>query len=253
MEIFIHDTPQAATRAAARTIAGLLGRKPEAVLGLATGDTMLALYDELVGLHRDEGLDFSRVTTFNLDEYVGLPPEHPDSYHSFMRERLFDRVNIRPQAVHIPDGQAADLSQVCVDYEEAIQEAGGIDLQLLGIGRNGHIGFNEPSSSLASRTRVTPLARQTLKDNRCHFHEEPMPSSAITMGIGTILQARQCLLLAFGSAKAKAVARAAEGPVTTMVPASALQFHPDCRFLLDPAAASKLKNQAYYASQQSDS
>ncbi|HSR66765.1 MAG TPA: glucosamine-6-phosphate deaminase [Acidobacteriota bacterium] len=253
MEVLIHDSAEEATVVAAAAIARLLADKPDAVLGLATGNTMLALYRQLVRLHRQEGLDFSRVTTFNLDEYVGLDPQHPDSYHRFMREHLFDLVNIDLRATHIPDGQAQDMSQACADYERAIERAGGIDLQLLGIGRNGHIGFNEPSSSLASRTRVTPLAAQTLKDNRCHFHQEPMPSSAITMGIGTIMQARRCLLLAFGEAKAEAVAQAAEGPVTAMVPASALQFHPACQFLLDHPAASKLHNQAFYASQRAES
>ena len=198
-------------------------------------------------MHERDGLDFSGVTTFNLDEYVGLAPEHPQSYAHYMREHFFCRVNIQPERIHVPNGLAPDLPAHCEAYEAAIREAGGIDLQLLGLGSDGHIGFNEPSSSLGSRTRLKTLTEQTIRDN-ARFFASPgeVPHHVITMGVGTILDARRCMVLAFGEGKAKAVADMVEGPVTADVPASALQFHPSCALLVDEAAAGRLKRAEYY-------
>jgi glucosamine-6-phosphate deaminase len=243
MEIIIQSTPQAATEIAARLMAKLIGKKPGAVIGLATGSTPELLYRSLINLH----LDWSRVTTFNLDEYIGITREHPQSYHSFMQQQLFRHVNIRPESVHIPDGMAADIPAACQSYESQISAAGGIDLQLLGIGTDGHIGFNELTSSLASRTRIKTLTPQTRRDNARFFgNEDQVPQHVITMGIGTILEARHCLLLAFGAKKARAIAGAVEGPVTAMNPASALQLHPHVTLCLDEAAATELRMTEYY-------
>jgi len=243
MEIIIQSTPQAATEIAARLMAKLIGKKPGAVIGLATGSTPELLYRSLINLH----LDWSRVTTFNLDEYIGITREHPQSYHSFMQQQLFRHVNIRPESVHIPDGMAADIPAACQSYESQISAAGGIDLQLLGIGTDGHIGFNELTSSLASRTRIKTLTPQTRRDNARFFgNEDQVPQHVITMGIGTILEARHCLLLAFGAKKARAIAGAVEGPVTAMNPASALQLHPHVTLCLDEAAAAELRMTEYY-------
>lgn len=243
MEIIIQNTPEAATSVAAKIIARLLREKPDAVLGLATGSTPLLLYRELIAMK----LDWRKVTTFNLDEYIGLPQEHPQSYHSFMWENLFRHVNIAKKNVHIPDGNAKDIPKYCAKYEKQICAAGGIDLQVLGIGADGHIGFNEPTSSLASRTRIKTLTRQTVKDNARFFGSEAqVPHHVITMGIGTIMEARQNLLLAFGEKKAKAIAEAAEGPIAAVNPASILQMHPVAKLCLDKGSASRLKRADYY-------
>ena len=232
---------------AARMIAGVVRAKPGAVLGLATGGTPVGVYRELIRMHLEEGLDFSGVTTFNLDEYVGLGPAHPASYCNFMRSHFFGHVNILADRVHIPDGMAADVPGSCEAYEAAIREAGGIDLQLLGIGTDGHIAFNEPSSSLTSRTRIKTLTERTRRDNSVFFESgEEVPHHVITMGIGTIMEAREVLLLGFGEAKAAAIAEAVEGPVTQMVPASALQFHQKVRFLLDEKSSLRLRHRDYY-------
>jgi glucosamine-6-phosphate deaminase len=227
MEIIIQPTPAEASVIAARIIAQLVRRKPDCVLGLATGSTPVATYKELIRMHREEGLDFSHVTTFNLDEYVGLPPEHAQSYHEFMRENLFRHINVNPQRIHIPNGMAADVPRQCAEYEESIRAAGGIDLQILGIGSDGHIGFNEPTSSLASRTRIKTLTERTRQDNARFFDNDlsQVPMHCITMGVGTIMECRQVLLLAFGANKANAVAEAVEGPISAMNPASILQMH----------------------------
>ncbi len=247
MEIIIQPTPEEASRVAARMVARLIRNKPRAVLGLATGSTPLGLYRELARLHRDEGLDFSQVTTFNLDEYIGLAPEHPQSYHRFMHENLFSQLNIPNAQIHIPDGLTKDVPGFCAAYEQRIREAGGIDLQVLGIGSDGHVGFNEPTSSLASRTRIKTLTEQTLADNARFFERpEDQPHHVITMGIGTIMEARQVVMLAFGAGKAQAVAETVEGPVSSMMPASALQFHPQAHVLLDEAAAARLAKAGYY-------
>ncbi len=236
------------TLRAAGIVAGRIRRTPDLVLGLSTGDTPSGLYAELIRQHRQEALDFSRVATFNLDEYLGLSPFHPASFNAYMRRNLFDHVNVDPARIHIPDGAATqDLHAYCESYEKAIRDAGGIELQVLGIGKTGHIGFNEPTSSLASRTRVKTLTKQTREDNRRFFAPgETVPTCAITMGIGTILEARKIVLLATGERKARAIARAVEGPITASVTASALQLHPDVTVIVDEQAASELKNLEYY-------
>ncbi len=233
---------------AAQLIASAVRRKPALTLGLATGSTMVGVYKHLVALHQQGSLDFSRVVTFNLDEYLGLPSSHPQSFHHFMQENLFAHVNVAPRNIHMPDGTIhGNYDRYCASYEEAIRKAGGIDLQLLGIGRNGHIGFNEPTSSIGSRTRLKVLSKETLDDNSKFFAPgEESPRCAITMGIGTILDARKVLLLATGASKSAAVAKSIEGPITSAVSASALQLHPDVTFLIDDAAASQLAQRDYY-------
>ncbi|HVH69531.1 MAG TPA: glucosamine-6-phosphate deaminase [Candidatus Dormibacteraeota bacterium] len=233
---------------AAQLIAGAIKKKPSLTLGLATGTTMIGLYQHLVSLHKSGSLDFSRVVTFNLDEYLGLPASHSQSFHYFMHEHFFRHVNLPPRNIHIPDGSIhGDYDAYCASYEQSIRAGGGIDLQLLGIGRNGHIGFNEPTSSLASRTRLKVLSRETLDDNAKFFGPgEESPRCAITMGIGTILEARKILLLATGASKATAVAKSIEGPITCAVSASALQLHPAVTFLLDEPASAQLTQRDYY-------
>ncbi len=247
MEIIIEPTADEASIVAARIVAQLVRRKPDAVLGLATGSTPLRMYAELLRMHREEALDFSGVTTFNLDEYVGLPADHPQSYGAFMWEHLFQHLNVPRERAHIPNGLARDVPAECAAYEAAIRAAGGIDLQILGIGTDGHIGFNEPSSSLASRTRIKTLTARTRSDNARFFGSpEAVPLHVITMGVGTIMDARQVLLLAFGEGKARAVADAVEGPITATNPASILQMHPVAKCLIDEAAARELKRVEYY-------
>jgi glucosamine-6-phosphate deaminase len=248
MEIIIQPTAEAASVIAARIIARLVREKPDCVLGLATGSTPLATYRELIRLHRDEKLDFSKVTTFNLDEYVGLPPEHPQSYHAFMQEHLFRHINIQPGNTHIPNGMAADIPRECARYEDAIRMTGGIDLQLLGIGTDGHIGFNEPTSSLASRTRIKTLTARTRQDNARFFNGDisQVPMHCITMGVGTIMESRTVVLLAFGANKADAIADACEGPITAMNPASILQMHQIAKVVIDETASTRLRKRDYY-------
>ncbi|NIP81779.1 MAG: glucosamine-6-phosphate deaminase [Gemmatimonadetes bacterium] len=243
MLVLVRDDYDAVSREAARRVAELVRRQPDCVLGLATGGTPRGLYEELIRLHRDEGLDFSKVTTFNLDEYVGLPPDHEQSYHAFMWRHLFDHINVDPRFVHIPHGMADDVPAFCDWYEERIAEAGGIDLQILGIGANGHIAFNEPSSSLGSRTRIKTLTPQTREDNARFFGSlDDVPRYAITMGVGTIMEARQLLLLASGSGKADAIAdTTVEGPISARVPASIVQLHRDAVVLVDRDAAARLE------------
>jgi len=247
MEVIVKDTYEEVSRASARVVAKVLNAKPNAVLGLATGSTPLGLYQELIRMHKDEGLDFSQVTTFNLDEYVGLPKSHPQSYHYFMRENLFKHINIPKQNTYVPSGTTDNYEAFCSWYEQRIRDCGGIDLQVLGIGSDGHIAFNEPSSSLGSRTRIKTLAKQTIDDNARFFDSaEEVPIYAITMGVGTIVEAEEIILLANGENKAEAVANAIEGPVTTMNTASALQLHRKAMCILDRPAASKLKMLDYY-------
>lgn len=247
MEVVVHRTYEEMSRAAAAIVADVLNAKPNAVLGMATGSTPLGLYQELVRLHREEGLDFTQVTTFNLDEYVGLRPKHPQSYHHFMHENFFRHVNIAPSSIYIPSGTTSNYRSFCEWYERRIEECGGIDVQLLGIGSDGHIAFNEPGSSLSSRTRLKTLARSTIEDNSRFFeHADDVPIYAITMGVGTILEARTLLLLGSGANKAAAVAAMVEGPVTSMTTASALQLHPSANVLLDESAAAQLKMRDYY-------
>lgn len=247
MEIIIKESYEDMSRAAAQVVAQTLNAKPNAVLGLATGSTPLALYKELIRMHKEEGLDFQRVTTFNLDEYVGLPKEHDQSYHYFMYENLFKHINVPMQNTHVPSGTTHNYQAFCEWYERRIVECGGIDLQILGIGTDGHIAFNEPGSSLGSRTRIKTLAKQTIDDNSRFFDKpEDVPIYAITMGVGTILEARQIVLVANGDKKAEAVANAIEGPVTSMCTASALQLHQDSLIFIDRPAAKNLKMIEYY-------
>ncbi len=247
MRVVILDTPQAVSTRAADIFCQTIHANPECVLGLATGGTPLGTYRELIERHQAKKVNFSRLTTFNLDEYVGLPPAHPQSYWSFMLQNLFDPGDFDCRSCHIPDGMATDLSAACRDYEEQIVRAGGIELQLLGIGTDGHIAFNEPGSSLASRTRVKALTEQTRRDNSRFFKSlAEVPKLSLTMGVGTILDARQVVLMATGIKKAPVVRALVEGPVTAHVPASALQLHPQVTVLLDREAASQLSRVDYY-------
>ena len=247
MKVLIMPDAAAATLRTADLVCEALGARPDLVLGLATGGTMVPVYAELVRRHRAGALSLSDVTSFNLDEYVGLAPDHPGSYHRFMAEALFELTDIRPDRTHLPRGDAADPAQEADLYEARIRAAGGIDLQLLGIGSNGHIGFNEPTSSLASRTRIKTLTETTRSANRRFFDSDAaVPRFAITMGIATILEARACILLATGAAKAQAIAAMIEGPLSAACPASALQMHPRATIILDAAAARDLRLTDYY-------
>ncbi len=246
MRVIITESADHVAHIAADFVCETLTPGQDRVLGLATGSTPVRLYGELVQRHHAGAVSFARASSFNLDEYVGLAPEHPQSYRAFMNRELFDHVDIDPSRAHVPDG-LADPADEARRYEQAISDAGGIDLQVLGIGRNGHIGFNEPTSSLASRTRLKTLAPSTIEANSRFFAPgETPPRLAITMGIGTILEARRVLLLATGRAKAPAVRNAVEGPLSAMVPASALQWHNDAVILVDRDAASLLQQIEYY-------
>ena len=247
MEVVITQDYNEMSKLAAQMVAELLNTKPNAVLGMATGSTPLGLYQELVRMHNQAQLDFSRVVTFNLDEYVGLPANHPQSYAYFMQENFFRHVNVQPQNINIPSGTTSNYTAFCQWYERRIAECGGIDVQILGIGTDGHIGFNEPTSSLSSRTRLKTLSEQTINDNARFFERrEDVPVYAITMGVGTILEARKLILIASGKSKAKAIAQAVEGPVTSMITASALQMHRDAVVVVDDEAASGLTMRDYY-------
>jgi glucosamine-6-phosphate deaminase len=248
MLVIITPEYQELSNRAAQIVARELSGKPNLVLGLATGNTPLGLYKELIRMHKEEGLDFAKVTTFNLDEYLGLSADHSQSFHYYTYKNFLNHVNINPQNVHIPDGSIRDqFEEYCRRYEECIREAGGIDLQILGIGKTGHIGFNEPTSSLASRTRIKTLAEITLEENQKTFGpHESVPPCAITMGIGTILEAKRILLLASGENKSEAVAKSIEGPITSTITASALQMHPEVTVVLDELAASRLAYRSYY-------
>src|SRR4029079_11571824 len=247
MEVVVMPSYEAMSLAAAKLVADVLNAKPNAVLGMATGSTPLGVYKELVRMHREEGLDFAQVTTFNLDEYVGLQRQHPQSYHHFMHENFFRHVNVAPGNIYIPSGTTSNYRSFCEWYEQRIKDSGGVDVQILGIGSDGHIAFNEPGSSLSSRTRLKTLAKSTIDDNARFFKSrDEVPIYAITMGVGTIMEARKILLLANGKKKADAVAQAVEGPVTSMITASALQMHPDATVYIDHEAAGKLKMREYY-------
>jgi glucosamine-6-phosphate deaminase len=247
MEVVILNGSKQIGKLAADAIEELLRRKPTAVLGLATGSSPLPTYDELAARHERNGLDFSRASGFVLDEYVGLPAGHPESYREVIRREFTDRVNIASENVHAPDGTATDIPAACSAYEESIAAAGGIDLQLLGVGTDGHIGFNEPGSSFASRTRIKSLIEQTRRDNARFFSNlAEVPHHVLTQGLGTIMEARHVILVATGAQKAQAVREFVEGPVSAICPASVLQFHPHATVLLDEAAASALKLADFY-------
>lgn len=241
MKVIIVKTTEEMGKRTAQMIAEEMKKHSTPVLGLATGSTPMPVYKELIRMYKEEGLDFSTTITFNLDEYVGLAPDHDQSYRYFMNRSLFDHININKKNTHVPDGLAKDIEKFCRDYEEMIADVGGIDLQLLGIGANGHIGFSEPGSSLASLTQTAILTQRTIEDNARFFkRKEDVPTKAITMGIGTILNAKKVVLVANGANKADAIAKSAEGPITSMVPASALQLHRFATFVITEDAASKL-------------
>lgn len=247
MEVIIRADAEEAVSLAAGVMSQLVRDQPEVVLGLATGRTMEGVYQRLADAHLFGGLDFSQVTTFNLDEYLGLSPDDPFSYRQYMERHLFSKVNLHPDRTHLPLGDAPDIGAECRRYEDLIRACGGIDLQLLGIGRTGHIGFNEPLSAMFSRTRAKALSPDTILQNMALFDPPSrMPHRAITMGVGTILDARRCLLLATGEEKAEIIARAVEGPVTSMISATALQLHARCAVIIDEAAAARLEHQDYY-------
>jgi glucosamine-6-phosphate deaminase len=246
-EVIIVPSEQEAGRLIGDAIADLITVRPDAVLGLATGSTPLAVYRHLADRVRRDGVDVSRVRGFALDEYVGLPAGHPESYRRVIEREVVEPVGFDPARIQVPHGALEGIETAGEQYEAAIREAGGIDLQILGIGRTGHIGFNEPGSSLASSTRVKTLTEETRADNARFFDSaDEVPMHCITQGIGTILRARHLVLLAFGAAKAHSVAAAVEGPVSANQPGSAIQLHPHTTVVVDAEAASELANLDYY-------
>lgn len=247
MEVIILPSTKEIGSLAADAIEALVRNKSNAVIGLATGSSPLPIYDELARRHDEDGLSFTGVSGFALDEYVGLPVGHYESYREVIRREFTNRVDVAPENVHGPDGASEDIAAACQQYEDAIVAAGGIDLQILGVGTNGHIGFNEPGSSLASRTRIKTLAEQTRQDNARFFDTiDQVPHHVVTQGLGTIMDARHLVLVATGAGKADAVRDFVEGPVSAACPASILQFHPRATVIIDEAAASKLAGAATY-------
>lgn len=242
MQIHIVEDYEALSKKAADIVARVVRSKTTAVLGLATGSTPIGLYQELIKLYQRGELDFSGVTTFNLDEYVGLTPSHPQSYHMFMQTNFFSQVNVSPEKKHIPRGDLLDAEDVCKDYEQAIKVAGGIDIQILGIGSNGHIGFNEPGTDPSQGTKIIRLAESTRQANARFFEDiDAVPKQAVTMGIRTIMQnSKQILLLATGEKKAEAIHRLTYGKISSDMPASYLQLHPGVTVIVDQAAAARM-------------
>lgn len=240
---------QQGVRLVGDTIAELLKKKPTAVIGLATGSTPLAVYDDLASRYENGEISFAQARGFALDEYVGLPADHPESYKAVLQREIVGRVDFAEGAVRTPDGWAEDLESACQDYEQAIDDAGGVDLQILGVGTDGHIGFNEPTSSLSSVTRIKSLTAVTREDNARFFDGDvsAVPHHVVTQGVGTIRRAKHLVLLAWGEQKAQAIADTVEGPLTSMVPSSALQLHPRATVIIDEGAASKLKLASYYS------
>jgi glucosamine-6-phosphate deaminase len=247
MEIIIKPDYEEMSREAAGIIQRGWEKKKSLVLGLPTGRTPLGLYEKLVELYHNGEMDFSDVTTFNVDEYLGLDETHPQSFAFYMENHLFRHVNIKKENINHLSGKPDDIREHCHAYEMKIRRSGGIDIQVLGIGTNGHVAFNEPSSSLSSRTRLEALAQESIKANAYFFRDETeVPRFCLTMGVGTFLDSKMILLLASGKDKAKAVAGAIEGPITASNPASALQLHPQAKFVIDEEAASKLIRKDYY-------
>lgn len=239
MNVLIYDSEEQIGIAAGNYMCGQVLQKPDSVLGLATGSTPLKPYGQMIDLYKKGVVDFSKVTTFNLDEYVNLDVNDKNSYHSFMHENLFDHINIPADHINFLDGNAEDPEKECRDYEEKIKKAGGIDIQLLGIGSNGHIAFNEPADCFQRWSHVVTLKESTVKDNSRFFKSiDEVPTQALTMGIGSIMQAKKILIIAIGENKAKAIKQLIDGNVTPMCPASVLQFHTDVTLMLDKAAAS---------------
>lgn len=248
MEVVICKDPAEIGRIGADAIEALYARKPDAVLGLATGSSPLAIYDDLVARYEAGRISFRAGRGFTLDEYVGLPADHPENYRNFINRVFVSRVDFAPGAVQGPDGLATDIPAACAAYEQAIRAAGGVDLQILGIGTDGHIAFNEPGSSLASRTRIKTLTRQTRMDNARFFDGDldAVPTHCLTQGLGTIMESRHVVLVATGRSKAEAVHQLTEGAVSAMWPATVLQHHPHATVLLDDAAARRLQLADYY-------
>ncbi len=246
-EVVIVSDAERAGELAAESILRLIAEKPDAVLGLATGSTPLPVYRALASRIVADRVDVSSVRGFALDEYVGLPPGHPESYRAVITREVVEPLGLDPERVHVPNGAIETIERAGADYESSIAAAGGIDVQLLGVGTDGHIGFNEPSSSFASLTRVKTLTAQTRRDN-ARFFDSPddVPVHCVTQGLGTILRARHLILLAYGAGKADAIAGAVEGPVTASNPASAIQLHPRATVIVDEGAASALANAEYY-------
>jgi glucosamine-6-phosphate deaminase len=243
VKITVIDNERDLSRTLAVQIAAALGQRPALVFGLATGRTPVRLYHELGTLHANGRADFSRATTFNLDEFLGIAADHPGSFRTFMHEHLFSRVNLPPEHIHFLDGAALDPDAECLRYETAIAAAGGIDLQILGIGTNGHIGFNEPARALEPRTHRVTLKASTRRSNAALFGGDPagVPRQALSMGMATILHARRIVLIATGKSKARCVERMVNGPIETKTPASFLQLHRDVELMLDHAAAAVLR------------
>lgn len=237
MQVLVYKDAETIARAAAAIFAGEITRKDGVVIGLATGSTPVPTYRELIRLNREGVIDFSKVISYNLDEYVGLQHDHPCSYRRFMNEQLFDHINIDKANTHVPDGIACNAAE----YEQEIKDIGGVDLQLLGIGSDGHIGFNEPADEFVYPTNIVKLTDQTIDDNARFFNNrDEVPKTAISMGIGTIMSAKRIILIATGKNKARAIAAAINGPVAPAMPASILQMHQNVQFLLDEDAASEL-------------
>ena len=251
MDVIIMPTADKAAKLAAKIIADAVKAKPAYNLGLATGRTMERLYAYLADWHKNEGLDFSLCKSFNLDEYVGFDGSNKDSYRYYMNFHLFDKINIDKRNTYVPNGVADDLEAAAAEYEATMESCGGVDIQLLGIGRTGHIGFNEPLSSFSSRTRAVNLTPVTMAQNGPYFDPakgEKMPNRALTMGVGTVLDAKKLLMLVTGKRKADIIAKALEGPMTSMVSGSAIQLHDDCTVIVDEEAAAKLTLKDYYHS-----
>lgn len=242
MKILVVKNYDEMSKVAAKELAEVISKKPEATLGLATGGTPVGMYKELIDMHKNNSLDFSKVTTVNLDEYVGLSGEHDQSYRYFMDSNLFNHVNIRKEYTYVPNGLAEDMLKECVNYDKRIEELGGIDVQVLGIGSNGHIGFNEPSDTLSLGTHVTDLAESTIEANSRYFEsKEEVPTKALTMGLGAIMKAKKILLMVSGESKAEIMDKVVNGKITTQVPASFLQMHKDVVLIIDEDAARKIK------------
>ena len=247
MEVIIENSARSACMLAAKFVAKVIRDKPDAVVGFATGETTVLLYKELVRMHEEDGLDFSKIHSFNLDEFVGLDEGDPGSYRAYMDAHLFSKVNINPDNVNFPDVKAADIPTACSEYEEKIASLGGIDIQVLGIGVEGHIGFNEPTSSLASRTRIKTLTHRTIQEiGRSFPSSADVPSQVLTMGVGTIMESEKVVLIATGQTKAEIIRRTIEGPITGLVPASILQMHQVTKVFLDSEAAQSLTLKPYY-------
>lgn len=238
MKVLIKDNYNELSKVAALEVLELINRKPNCVLGLATGSTPVGTYEKLIEFYKEDKIDFSRVTSFNLDEYKGLRGDHPQSYKFFMDNVFFNHININKENTFLLDGMAIDIEKECIEYDKKIDNKGGIDLQILGIGGNGHIGFNEPSEELIIHTHLTKLKAKTIKDNSRFFNsEDEVPTGAITMGMGSIMKASKIILLISGESKAEIAEKVIKGDLTTKLPASLLKLHPNCTVILDKEAA----------------